>query len=535
MKVRYDGKKREGFLIETVRLTILQTSDLHGHVLPLVYSTNEEECLGLAKISTIINKERTESENVLLIDNGDCIQGTPLTYYYAKKAADQQNPVIAAMNAIRYDAAVIGNHEFNYGSDYLKKAAGQSEFPWLSANIIENGRPLFGKPYILKTYRGVKVAVLGITTHYIPNWEDPKHIEMLTFHDAFETAKYWTRYIKKKELPDLLIVSYHGGFERNLETGAPTEALTGENQAYQFCHEIDGIDVLLTGHQHRSISGELNGVTVIQPGFNGRFAGKIDVIFEVDDNGVCIKEKKAELVDLSLIETDQRIVELIQPYEKETQKWLDQPIGKISGNMQINDPFAARMEKTAFIEFINKVQMDAAGTDISNTALFDNASRGFPENPTMRDIVSNYIYPNTLKVLRLKGSDIKAALERSASYFMCGEDGAVIVNPKFQDPKPQHYNYDMWDGIEYILDVSKPIGERTVLLLKNGNPLDLDGCYDVVMNNYRASGGGEYTMFKGKEVVREVPVDMSELIANYLLEKKAVQATLNPNWKVICT
>ncbi|UAL54665.1 bifunctional metallophosphatase/5'-nucleotidase [Bacillus sp. CMF21] len=521
--------------METVRLTILQTSDIHGHILPLIYSTNEEQCLGLAKISTVIKKERNEHDNVLLIDNGDCIQGTPLTYYYAKKAADQKNPVIAAMNALGYDAAVIGNHEFNYGSDFLKKAADQSEFPWLSANIKENGEPLLGKPYIMKNYCGVKVAVLGVTTHYIPNWEDPKHIKELSFHDAFQSAKHWTEYIRKNELPDLLIVSYHGGFERDLKTGEPTEVLTGENQAYQFCHEIEGIDVLLTGHQHRSISGEINGVTVIQPGFNGRFAGKIEITFSVNDNGTCVKEKSPMLVDLTMIETDQSIIELIQPFERETQKWLDQPIGKINGNMLIEDPFAARMVKTAFIEFINKVQMDASGTEISNTALFDNSSRGFPENPTMRDIVSNYIYPNTLKVLRLKGRDIRAALERSASYFMCGEDGAVIVNPKFQDPKPQHYNYDMWEGIEYILDVSKPIGERVVLLEKEGKPLEHDGEYDVVMNNYRASGGGEYTMFKGKEVIKEVPVDMSELIANHLLEKKEVQASLNHNWKVICS
>jgi 2',3'-cyclic-nucleotide 2'-phosphodiesterase (5'-nucleotidase family) len=387
----------------------------------------------------------------------------------------------------------------------------------------------------MKTYCGVKVAVLGVTTHYIPNWEDPKHIKEISFHDAFQSAKHWTEYIRKNEKPDLLIVSYHGGFERHLKTGEPTEALTGENQAYQFCQEIEGIDVLLTGHQHRSISGELNGVTVVQPGFNGRFAGKIEITFAVNENGICVKEKTSKLVDLTISETDQSVIELIQPFERETQKWLDQPIGKINGNMLIEDPFAARMVKTAFIEFINKVQMDASGTEISNTALFDNSSRGFPENPTMRDIVSNYIYPNTLKVLRLKGSDIRAALERSASYFMCGEDGAVIVNPKFQDPKPQHYNYDMWEGIEYILDVSKPIGNRVVLLEIKGKPLERDGEYDVVMNNYRASGGGEYTMFKGKEVIKEVPVDMSELIANHLLEKKEVQASLNHNWKVICS
>lgn len=532
----YDGKKREGFQIDrVVRLTILQTSDLHGHVLPLDYSTNKQKNLGLAKISAIIKKERKESENVLLIDNGDSIQGTPLTYHHAKKAADQKNPVILAMNALRYDAAVVGNHEFNYGIDLLKEAALQSNFPWLSANILEDGEPLFGKPYLIKKLGKLKIAILGVTTHYIPNWEDPKHIEKLSFEDAFETAKKWAEYIRNVEAPDLFIVSYHGGFERDLVTGEPTEALTGENQAFQLCYGINGIDVLLTGHQHRTISGTVNGVTVVQPSYNGLALGKVQITFSINQHQITIQDKSSEIMYPNEIETDSSIYELIQPYEHETQKWLDHPIGRIKGNMRIEEPLAARMKESAFIEFINRVQMEASGADISNTALFNNSSRGFPENLTMRDIVSNYIYPNTLKVLSLTGYDIKAALERSASYFMCGENGEVMVNPKFQDPKPQHYNYDMWEGIEYVLDISKPIGERVIMLKKDQKPLDLEKEYEVVMNNYRASGGGEYTMFKGKKIVKEVPIDMSELIANYMLEKKEVKAAVNDNWKVICS
>lgn len=532
----YDGKKREGFQIDKVlKLTILLTSDLHGHVLPLDYSTNKQMNLGLAKISTLIKKERKESGNVILIDNGDCIQGTPLTYHHAKKAADQKNPIILAMNSLQYDAAVVGNHEFNYGMDLLKEAASQSHFPWLSANILENGEPLLGKPYLIKTFEKIKVAILGVTTHYIPNWEDPKHIEKLSFEDAFETAKQWAEYIRNVEKPDLFIVSYHGGFERDPETGEPTEALTGENQAYQICHEINGIDVLLTGHQHRTITGTLNGVTIIQPSFNGLALGKVQIVFSINHHQVTIQDKSSEMIDLNEIETDRSMVELIGPYENETQKWLDQPIGRITGNMRIEDPLAARMKESAFVEFINRVQMKASGADISNTAIFNNSSLGFPEYLTMREIVSNYIYPNTLKVLSLAGNDIKAALERSASYFMCGESGEVIVNPKFQNPKPQHYNYDMWEGIEYVLDISRPIGERVVMLKKDHKPLDLSKEYEVVMNNYRASGGGEYTMFKGKKIVKEIPIDMSELIADYMLKKKEVMAAVNDNWKVICS
>ena len=151
----------------------------------------------------------------------------------------------------------------------------------------------------------------------------------------------------------------------------------------------------------------------------------------------------------------------------------------------------------------------------------------------MRDVVSNYIYPNTLKVIRITGQDMKDALERSASYFKQYEGGEIEVNPAFSTPKPQHYNYDMWEGIDYLIDISKPIGERIVKLEYKGQPVRFEQEYDVVMNNYRAGGGGDYFMYKNKPVIKDIPTDVSEFIANYILEKKRVKATVNHNWKVI--
>jgi 2',3'-cyclic-nucleotide 2'-phosphodiesterase/3'-nucleotidase len=151
----------------------------------------------------------------------------------------------------------------------------------------------------------------------------------------------------------------------------------------------------------------------------------------------------------------------------------------------------------------------------------------------MRDIVSNYIYPNTLRVIRITGHDIKAALERSATYFEEYDGREIKINNRFSKPKPQHYNYDMWEGIEYIINISKPIGERVIKLEKDGIPLELDDEYEVVMNNYRAGGGGEYLMFQNKPVVKDIPTDMSELIASYILERGTIEACLNNNWEVI--
>ncbi|MCM3768595.1 bifunctional UDP-sugar hydrolase/5'-nucleotidase [Neobacillus niacini] len=518
-------------------LVILETSDVHGNVFPHNYGTHRETNSGLGKIATLIKQMRQTYEHTLLIDNGDVIQGTPLTYHYAKFRQTRKNPVIQILNELDYDAAIIGNHEFNYGMDLLTQAVNESHFPWLSANIInaDDHAEVFGKPYFIKEFsNGLRIAVLGVTTHYIPNWENPSHIAGLTFEDAFETTQKWVSYIKENETYDLLVVSYHGGFERDLSTGELTESLTGENQGYRICHEIEGIDVLLTGHQHRMIAQDVNDVTIVQPGSAGQMLGKVTVTFSWKDGSWVVEDKATELIEVTnATAADEAVLALAREDEAETQAWLDMPIGRIIGGILVDDAFAIRLKDHPLIEFINHVQMDAAGVDISSTALFDNTSPGFKEDVTMRDIVSNYIYPNTLKVIRISGQDIKDALEKGATYFRLDENKEIQVNPAFIEPKPQHYNYDMWEGIEYEIDISKPIGSRVVKLEYKGTPIDLSAQYDVVMNNYRAGGGGDYEMFKDRPVIKEIQTDMTEILANYLLKRKIVYPSCNHNWRVL--
>ncbi|MBE3569772.1 MAG: bifunctional metallophosphatase/5'-nucleotidase [Bacillales bacterium] len=522
--------------MQTLEIVILETSDIHGNVLPINYGTNKMAEKGLAKVATLIKKEREKNPYAVLIDNGDVIQGTPLTYHHARFQSHEPNPMIQILNELEYDAGVIGNHEFNYGLEFLNKAVDEAAYPWLSANIAEEtGEPYFGKPYIIKTVsEGLRIGILGLTTPYIPNWEKKEHIKGLRFDDAVDTAKKWVRFLREQEKADLVVVAYHGGFERDLDTGEPTETLTGENQGYQICMEVPGIDVLLTGHQHRKLAGKtINGVTILQPGSNGFTLGKVTVKMEKTDNGYRIKDKYSELLSVNGVEPDREVIRLVKPYEEAVQKWLDQPIGHIKGDMTVADPMEIRLKDNPLIEFINRVQMDAAGVDISNTALFDNQSPGFPSNVTMRCVVANYIYPNTLVVLRVTGKVIKEALEKSASYFERLDDGSVRVSDEFTTPKPQHYNYDMWEGIEYIIDLRKPVGKRVTRLDYKGQPLRADQQVDVVMNHYRAGGGGDYHMYKNQPVVKEIPIDVSELIANYFLEHKVVEAVVDENWKVV--
>lgn len=522
--------------MEKIELIILETSDVHGSIFPIDYGTNRYADVGLGKVASLIKKERMKHPHVLLIDNGDLIQGTPLSYHYARINSHRPNPMIVAANELKYDAAVLGNHEFNYGKDILASAVKESSFPWLSANIVhaETGEPFFGKPYMVKQAGDVKVGILGLTTSYIPNWEQPQHIEGVRFNDPVLTAKKWVRIIKEQEKADIVVISYHGGFERDAATGEPTETLTGENQGYQICMEVEGIDVLLTGHQHRQMAGNtINGVIVVQPGKNGMVLGKVSLQLEKGEKGWRCVQKSSELLSVTGVEEDVPLLEKLKIYEADTQEWLDQPLGKIDGEMLVKDPIGIRLEDNKLTEFINHVQMEAAGAYISNTSLFDDHSPGIPEDVSMRDIVANYVYPNTLKVIRITGKDMKDALEQSASYFDQYNGGEIKVNPSFLTPKPQHYNYDMWEGIDYLIDISKPIGERIVKLEYKGKRVEPDEEYDVVMNNYRAGGGGNYFMFKNKPVIKEIPTDVSEIIANYILEKKVIKATVNQNWKVI--
>ncbi len=525
--------------IKTVTVTLLETSDVHGNIVPIQYADNQLSEVGLAKVASIIHKERAvASGSVIWIDNGDLIQGTPLAYHHARLDPEPPNPFILVMNELAVDAAVIGNHEFNYGRKLLDKAVRESQFPWMAANIVnkQSGEPAFGRPYIMKVLEeGVRVAILGLCTPYIPNWEAPGHIEGLSFLDAVETAKLWVPILKVDEKADLVVIAYHGGFERDLDTGEPTELLTGENQGYQLCMEVPGVDVLLSGHQHRLIEGScVNGVLIVQPGHRGEHVAKVRVTMERHGERWIVAAKESELLSVHGAGADEAVISMTATYEEKTQKWLDQPMGRVEGDMVVTDAMKIRLGDSPLIEFINKVQMEAAQTDISNTALFADNSPGIPENVTMRDIVSNYIYPNTLKVIRISGQDILDALEQTATYFQTSTGGEdVKINDRFMLPKPQPYNYDMWEGITYTLDITRPEGDRVVQLMYKDEPVGMDKEYDVVMNNYRAGGGGNYMMFQGKPVIKDIPIDVSELMADYILQRGTIQATLNQNWKVI--
>lgn len=514
-----------------MQITFLETSDMHGYVYPTNFADDHDLAIGAAKVATKLKQLKAEADGpVVMIENGDFIQGSPLSYYIAKS----QHPVAEltkVINHMAYDVHVLGNHEFNYGLTYLQEAIASYQSPVLAANILnEEGQPYFGKAYTILEKDGIKIAVLGLVTQYIPHWEQPATIKGMRFESIIQTAKKYVPELRKQA--DLVIVSYHGGFEKDLVTGEATELLTGENEGYELLQEVPGIDAFFTGHQHREIAAIVNGVPVVQPGYRGSQIGRIQLTIEKKEGQTVITDQQATLHSVAEVSADEAILAMIEPIETELESWLDQPLGKVNGDMRITDPMQARIVEHPYVEFINRVQMAASGAEISGTALFNNEGKGFGTTITMRDVITNYIYPNTLAVVKVTGAELRLALEQTANYLAV-EAGKIVFNPDFIEPKPQYYNYDMYEGIDYMIDMNQPVGKRITRLLFHNEPITPEQELEVVVNQYRAVGGGNYAMFTADKIVREIQVDMTELIADYLKQHPVLEAETNQNFKIV--
>ena len=505
-----------------MHVTLVSTSDVHGYFRaddfrrPLLNTR-----IGLSRAVTAMNELRaqaTADDVVIAIDNGDFIQGSPLTNYIEKIDRDDLGIYNDLANAAGFDVRILGNHEFNYGRDYLEAAmVGVTNL--LNANILDEttGESFIGKPFTIINRNHVRIGIIGLTTSYIPHWEHPDNIRGLVFTDPVETAQ---RYIPElRPNVDILVLAYHGGFSHDLTTGKRLEVLTTENQGYELL-QLPGVDALITGHQHRAIANVVNGVPTTQPGYRGEYVGTIDLEL---DNTLHITQADAQLIATGDYKEHPAILDLVAPLNDQVNNWLETAIGTVGDNMQVTAHFDARLHNHPFIELVNQVQMAATGTDISNTALFNDEVRGLPNEVTRRDVMTNYIYPNTLVVEELTGQDIKDALEISGRYFTLTSDGELTINPRFLEPKVQHYNYDIWNGIDYTFDFSRPAGNRVTALLINGQPMAMTDTFEVTMNNYRANGTGNYKMYSIDKVIREVQIETADLIGDYIADHPDIQ------------
>lgn len=503
-----------------MKLTLLSTSDIHGYFPPTTFhQQNADEPLGLLKAASYIlnyRKQAADDEVVLTIENGDFIQGSPMTYVAAKQQPKYQKIFSQLTNFIGYDAGILGNHEFNYGLDYLRNCSKDRQYPILAANI-EGLSDVVDAPYQIFEQQGLKIGLIGLTTAYVPHWENPKNIPNITFKPIIEATKKTVAKIKAD--CDLIVVAYHGGFEHDLNTGEVEKAASTENEGYPLLAEIPEIDALITGHQHRLIAQDCLGRPVTQPGEKGRYVGQITLT--LDENKKVI-DHDSQLIAMTDQKVQPELQKRIYDWQKTTENWLDQPCGTSNTDLTIKDPLQARLHGHPFLSLINQVQMAATQTDIASTSLFNDDVPGLKKQITMRQVVTSYVYPNTLAVLKITGADLKAALEQSASYFKLTNNHQVTVADEFIHPKLQHYNYDYYSGIDYTIDLTKQKGHRISNITYHNQPIQDTQTFEVTMNSYRAVGGGNYDMFDSSKIVRELPLDMTELISDYLLKKPEI-------------
>jgi 2',3'-cyclic-nucleotide 2'-phosphodiesterase/3'-nucleotidase len=530
-----------------VKITLLATTDLHGNLLAYDYYTAQPADRGLAKIATLIRLARAESPNNLLIDCGDTIQGTPLESLYQHYVETghlplkltfagpllDHDPMMLAMNTIGYDAMVVGNHEFNFGLKNLAQARSQARFPWISANIpVERRatqRPFAA--YFVKIIAGVKVAVIGVTTPLVPEWESPEHYSGYRFEPGVEAVRKALAELRDRVRPDIVVVAAHSGLDRDPQTGTVHPDDARENFAYQIATEVKGIDAIVFGHTHQQLAEyKVGDVLLMQPKNWGISLGRIDFVVEPARGGTFkVVSKSSHLVPVTAdTRADAKILEIARPYHELAENYLKTPVAEAPVDL---DAKLSRVQDTALLDAIQQVELFYSKADVSFTSSF-NPRVQVPKGPvTVRQIAALYIYDNQLYALEGTGKMVREALENAARYFLtCPGDCShgPLINSQFFG-----FNYDMAEGVEYEIDVSRPVGERIRNLRRNGKPLSDDEPLRLAVNNYRAGGSAGYSMFRGAKIVWRSQEEIRDMVIRYYIEKKQLPVKPDENWRVV--
>jgi 2',3'-cyclic-nucleotide 2'-phosphodiesterase/3'-nucleotidase len=518
---------------EHVGLTVLSTTDLHGHIYPVDYNTNHPAELGLAKLATLIRRARQANPQLLLLDCGDTIQGTPLAYYHNRKDNGPVDPMMLVMNRLRYDALAVGNHEYNFGLPVLEKAHREAEFPWLSANTYRAGSDETAyPPYIMKEISGVRVAVIGLTTPGVPSWENPENYAGLDFRDPIVAARQWTDLVREKEHADVVIIAMHMGLEENLATGVKAEAIVPlENAAIAIARAVPRADLILMGHTHREVPAlVVNGVLLAQADHWGNRLIRAEIDLERENGSAWrVVGKSSQAIPVTAdVPADPEVLALARSYHEATQAWLDRPIGR---SAKVVDAHDARLRDNALIDLIQRVQLEAGNAEVSLAASFNPEAR-LPAGPvTVREIAALYPYENTLATIELTGAQLKAALEHSTRYFRPYQPGKTPE--ELIDPQIPGYQFDLAEGVDYTIDLTRPLGERIVDLKFHGQPLDPARKFRVAINNYRLNGGGGYTMYKGVPVLFRSSTEIRELVIEWVGHHPDLATEPTNNWRMV--
>jgi len=539
-------------------ISILETTDVHGVILPYDYIEKEKLNASLASSFTYIRQIREKKDETILLDNGDNLQGQPEVYYY--NFIDTVSPHFCAevMNYMGYDAGTIGNHDVEAGHAVYDRLVKEYNFPLLAANAIniKTGKPYF-KPYHIIVKEGIKIAVFGLVTPAIPNWLPQELYAGIEFRDMVETAKLWMPVILN-EKPDLVVGLFHSGWDRSREEFQKSNPLN-ENGSAAVAYNVPGFDIIFNGHDHKLANEKFvnsvgDTVLILDGGSKSEKIAQADITFSSRKiKGKRLRKITGQIINVADFKPDTEFITRFTPQHEKINGYVNQVIGNSSATVSTRDAYFG---SSAFVDMIHSIQLEITGADISFAAPLSFDVQ-IAEGPiTVGDMFKLYRFENMLYTMTLSGEEVQKYLEYSYSgwfntmngpgdvllKFRTGKDGKPLITDGKAWLKNQPYNFDSAAGIDYTVDVSKPEGTRIVISgFSDGRPFKKNKMYKVAVNSYRGNGGGgHFTEGAGieKDELRSRLVSSTDRdLRYYILKSIEAKKTVNPeplnNWKII--
>lgn len=547
---------------DEIHLRIIETTDVHGSIFPYDFLNDRDTKNSLARVHAFVSKERKDNRHeVILLDNGDILQGDPAVYLSNYMDTASIHVCAGAMNFMEYDAATIGNHDIEAGHTVYDKLVNEFHFPWMAANALDTstGEPYF-QPYTLIKRNGLEIAVLGLVTPGIPQWLPPRLYSGISFEDMIKTASFWIKEIEKKEKPDLVIGLFHSGHDYSYG-GQLNHEPGNENASLLVAEQVPGFDIIFIGHDHEvfldsltNLAGET--VYIVDPGSHTRYAGIADVTLKFDQQtNEYVKKISLDLVDVSAFDPDPEFLDHLEHYFQQTRQFVAEKVAILSETLYSRE---ALFGNAAFTDLIHTIQLDLTGADLSFTAPLSFNTVLEAGELTVGDLFKLYRFENFLYSMNLTGKEIRDYLEYSYGQwfnqmkndsdhllkFELNDQGEPVTNGPGNTARlnGRYYNFDSAAGINYIVDVSKPAGERiTITTFINGAPFEEEKIYNVALNSYRGSGGGGHlTSGAGltkSELTGRITFSTTRDFRFHMLEWMKDQQVIKPvpsnNWSVI--
>ena len=529
-----------------VTLKLIETSDVHGCYFPYDFIRNKPMKGSLARVSSYVKEQREKYENVILMDNGDILQGQPVAYYYNYMDTISEHVCAAMLNYMKYDVGTMGNHDVETGHAVYDRWVRQCNFPVLGANIVDNktGKPYL-PPYQVIEKEGVKIAILGMITPAIPSWLPEQLWSGLHFEDMEDCARKWVKIIREKENPDVLVGLFHAGPEGNKLDNVV------ENGSGNVAKSVPGFDVVFMGHDHtrryeKVVNVEGDSVLLIDPANMSKVVSEVTFTVKKQDGKVVSKQVEGKLVNMDGYAPDADFLNIFSGAYETTMDFVSRNIGRIEHTISSKEAFFA---PSAFVDLIHQLQLDITGADISFCAPLSAYAEIKKGDICVSDMFNLYKYENLLYTMKLTGKEIKDFLEMSyalwANQMQSPDDHLMLLNEedngfgRFKNPS---FNFDSAAGIIYTVDVTKPQGEKIrIERMANGEPFDLNKTYRVAVNSYRGNGGGDL-LTKGAgipktELAKRIVYSTDKDLRYYLMKRIEEVKVLDPKplnqWKFI--